>query len=799
MLDKHLIAKTSPKANDKNVIRWLNYRITVLTDKLFRIEEDEKRIFNDNATQTVWFRDMPPVKYKTKQIADGVCVETEAVQIVINRDYENSYVLLNGNKVGISNEGNLMGTYRTLDRMSANRDFETDEEIKMGTGVCSLTGVAVVDDTRSLVLKDNGELDVAYNQIRDEYVFAYGNDYKGAVKALFAICGNVPLIPRYALGNWWSRYHAYTDKEYLNLLDSFEERNIPFTVATIDMDWHYSNDLDKQKRITELGRNTPYYGGNDGWTGYSWNKELFPDYKKFLKEIKKRNYAITLNLHPALGVRWFEDMYEDFAKAMNIDASSGKQIEFDCADTNFINAYFSILHKPYEKDGVKFWWVDWQQGTDSKKEGLDPLWALNHYHFLDKGKNDKPLILSRYCGVGAHRYPLGFSGDTIINWETLDYIPYFTSTATNIGYTWWSHDIGGHMNGQKDGEQYLRYLQFGVFSPINRLHCSCNPMCNKEPWFYMNGIGYMAEEALRLRHSMIPYLYSADYLTHEKGQAIVEPLYYYEPHKKQAYEYKNEYIFAGQLLVSPITKHSFNGFVKQKIYFPDGKWTDIFTGETYEGGERTIVRWLDTIPVFAKEGGFFVTSRDKTFNSVQNPHSLNVEVYNGNGSFQLVEDDGNDKVFRTNFASFEQCGKQYLKITFEGVSGVIPCDRSLRLAFKNVHDGKIKVLCGKNEQTLEAIETGYTSVVIGELDFAETYIVEVEYKKEDKLSLLKRNAGYAIRRLDGDNDLRSELYEKLIACKSVDEFASIVNETTTKKEGKKSLSGIYKDKLLETL
>ena len=156
-----------------------------------------------------------------------------------------------------------------------------------------------------------------------------------------------------------------------------------------------------------------------------------------------------------------------------------------------------------------------------------------------------------------------------------------------------------------------------------------------------------------------------------------------------------------------------------------------------------------------------------------------------------------DKI--NNGTPFEKDGKQCLKITFEGESGVIPCDRSLRLAFKNIHDGKIKVLCGENEQTPETVETDYTSVILDNSDFDKTYIVEVEYKKEDKLALLKRNAGYAIRRLDGDNDLRSDLYEKLVACKSVDEFVTVVNEMTTKKKDKKSLPNIYKDKLLETL
>ncbi len=129
-----------------------------------------------------------------------------------------------------------------------------------------------------------------------------------------------------------------------------------------------------------------------------------------------------------------------------------------------MNAYFDILHKPYEKDGVDFWWIDWQQGRKSDVNGLDPLNALNHYHYLDNAENgDIPLILSRYGGIGSHRYPLGFSGDTAISWKVFDFQPYFTANAANAAYTWWSHDIGGHHMGYRDDDLYIRWLQFGVF------------------------------------------------------------------------------------------------------------------------------------------------------------------------------------------------------------------------------------------------------------------------------------------------------------------------------------------------
>ncbi|HBN39029.1 MAG TPA: alpha-xylosidase, partial [Ruminococcaceae bacterium] len=94
----------------------------------------------------------------------------------------------------------------------------------------------------------------------------------------------------------------------------------------------------------------------NGWTGYSWDKNLFPDYKAFLKELKDNNLHITLNLHPADGVHTYEDMYDEFAKAMGV--TNKKDIPFVCGNDDYWNNYFDILHKPYEKDGVDFWWID---------------------------------------------------------------------------------------------------------------------------------------------------------------------------------------------------------------------------------------------------------------------------------------------------------------------------------------------------------------------------------------------------------------------------------------------------------
>ena len=222
-------------------------------------------------------------------------------------------------------------------------------------------------------------------------------------------------------------------------------------------------------------------------------------------------------------IKYLKNISDEDIVGLNLPTAVPYVFDFD-NDLRLINDYFlgdpeeikklmeavfrNVLH-PMEKEGVDFWWLDWQQGTVTKVPGLDPLWMLNHYHYLDNARDGKrPLTFSRYAGPGSHRYPVGFSGDSIVTWESLNFQPYFTSTASNIGYGWWSHDIGGHMFGYRDNELALRWVQLGVFSPINRLHSSKNEFMGKEPWQFPMEIGEVMKEFLRLRHQMLPYLYT---------------------------------------------------------------------------------------------------------------------------------------------------------------------------------------------------------------------------------------------------------------------------------------------------
>ena len=499
------------------------------------------------------------------------------------------------------------------------------------------------------------------------YVFAFGHDYRGGLAEFFALKGYPPFLPKYALGNWWSRYHAYTEDEYVSLMDKFAEKKVPLTVATVDMDWHIVDDVPSEFR----SRN-PFQCA--GWTGYTFDKKLFPDYKRFFKSLKDRGLAITLNLHPRDGVRYYEEQYPEMARACGIDPATKKTVEFDLTDKKFRDAYFDILHHPYEDAGVDFWWIDWQQGTKSAMKGVDPLWLLNHYHFADAGRDGRTaLILSRYAGVGSHRYPLGFSGDTVVSWKSLKLQPRFTATAANVGYTWWSHDIGGHMFGKGDGELYLRWLQFGVFSPVNRLHSTKNGL-SKEPWLYGDTVEPIAEDYMRLRHRLLPYLYTANIRTAKFGEPIVAPMYYgYD--EPFAYDAKNQYIFGGELLVAPVVRRAGkDGMSVTKVWFPAGKWTNFFTGEVYEGEKLAFVKSaLDEFPVYAKEGAIIPLIAEREGNSVKFDE-IEVRVFKGNGEYTMYDEKGSiyfkvsteGKVSKLEILPSEDCGTRKIKVTFYG-------------------------------------------------------------------------------------------------------------------------------------
>jgi hypothetical protein len=671
---------SDPVADPAAVVTGEHWRITVLDAGTFRIEWSDDGGFEDRASTFAIRRRVPVPAFTTERVgaaaegaggAGGIVITTERARL----RYDGGPFSPSGLVVEtIGPDANrwrwgqeprdLGGTGRTLD--------DVDGRMPLEPGILARDGITALDDSESFLFEDDGWIGTRVPGRRDVTVFAYGRDFDAALRAFHQVSGAPTRLPRWALGNWWSRYHPYSDTSYLELMDRFAEERLPFSVAVIDMDWH---------RVDSV---PPQFG--DGWTGYSWEPSLFPDPGAFLAELHRRGMRTTLNLHPADGVRAFEDAYAAVAEAMGIEPATGQPIPFDPTDRRFLQAYFDQLHRPLEAQGVDFWWIDWQQGSESGLPGVDPLWLLNHFHLLDSARaGDQGMTFSRYAGPGSHRYAVGFSGDAVVSWASLAFQPEFTATAANIGYPWWSHDIGGHTRGVRDDELATRWVQFGVFSPIMRLHSANNPFIRKEPWVFPAEARTAMGEALRFRHRLVPYLHTMNHRTAE-GTALVRPLYHLEPRRDEAYRVPNTYAFGSELLVAPIvaprdpvTLHG-----SARAWLPPGTWTDVFTGTVYAGDRFVdLHRTLDTVPVLLRDGGVLPLAAEDEPDATANPTAFEVLVAPGaSGSFTLVEDqEGDTDRTASTRLTWDAALAEFRVHATTGAVDVVPARRDWRITF----------------------------------------------------------------------------------------------------------------------
>jgi hypothetical protein len=627
----------NPVADPKAIVTLGNARFTVLTPQLIRMEWSADGKFEDHASLVFINRRLPVPKFHVVKDGDPsyerVGITTEALKLTYTLTTRKAGEIQPDN-VGFTSENltitmtvdnkpvtwhpgdkdpeNLQGTTRTLDGALGSHTREPIEQ-----GLVSRSGWALVDDsTRPLF--DSADFRFLEGEKSpwpwvmerpvseqpgsyvDWYFFGYGHDYRRALGDYVRVAGRIPLPPRFAFGAWWSRYWAYSDQEIEEIIRGFHENSTPLDVFVIDMDWHINEDQLKARGEKDQS------GERLGWSGYTWNKLLFPDPQQFLAKLHADGLKTSLNLHPASGIQPWEDAYPAMARAMGIDPATKQYVPFDITDKKFTTNYFNLVLHPLEKDGIDFWWLDWQQEPTTKMPGVSPTWWLNYVHFTDQQREGKrPLLFHRWGGLGNHRYQIGFSGDTISVWDSLAFQPWFTATAANVGYAYWSHDIGGHMPGAVAPELFTRWVQFGAFSPILRTHTTKNPESERRIWAYPEPYSAILRSAFQLRYAMQPYIYTEARRTYDTGVAFFRPLYYDWPEEAQAYDAKNEYLFGGEMLAAPVVAPAdkVSGLASEKIWLPAGQWIEWPTGKRLDGPAQVDRSFsIDQIPVYLKTG-----------------------------------------------------------------------------------------------------------------------------------------------------------------------------------------------------
>ena len=657
---------TDPAADPKAVVVLGKARFTVLTPQLIRMEWAADGKFEDHASFVFINRKLPVPKF-SKDVTNGggkLVLKTDALALTyaptatadgrFSADDLSIELTVDGKPVvwhpGMTDPENLQGTTRTLDGALGSKTREP-----IGEGLVSRSGWALVDDsTRPLFDSADfrflqGEksawpwvMERPAGARQDFYFFGYGHDYRKALGDYVRVAGRIPLPPRFAFGAWWSRYWAYSDQEIEEIIKGFHENDTPLDVFVIDMDWHINREqLEAAGQVDKSGESL-------GWGGYTWNKLLFPDPTQFLGKLHADGLQTSLNLHPASGIQPWEAAYPAMAKAMGIDPATRKYVPFDPTDKKWATNYFNLVLHPLEKQGINFWWLDWQQEPDTKLAGVNNTWWLNYLHFTDQQREGKrPLLFHRWGGLGNHRYQIGFSGDTISVWDSLAFQPWFTATAANVGYAYWSHDIGGHMPGSVAPELYTRWVQFGTFSPILRTHTTKNPESERRIWAYPEPYSSILRSSFQLRYALQPYIYTEARRTYDTGVAFVRPLYYDSPEENAAYNSKDEYLFGDEMLVAPVVApgDKDSGLTTEKVWLPAGEWIEWPSGK-HLSGPATVERSfsIEQTPVYVKAGAIVPMQPPMRYTGEKPVDPLIVNVWplkpGQTSSYAVYEDSG---------------------------------------------------------------------------------------------------------------------------------------------------------------
>ncbi len=670
----------NPIADPKAVVVIGHARFTVLTPEMVRLEWAADGKFEDRAS-FVFINRRLAVPFFEKHIeqssaGEALTLKTSALKLKyvaatgtdgkFNADDLSVTFTLNGKLCtwhpGTPDTGNLLGTTRTLDGA---RGDKTKEPIE--TGLISRDGWSVVDDS-ARPLFDSANFEFSQGEQspwpwvmlrpagdrQDLYFFGYGHNYKKALGDYVRVAGRIPLPPRFVFGAWWSRYWAYSDQELSDLVRGFRTNDVPLDVLVIDMDWHIP--------AAQLQGQQDQSGQRLGWTGYTWNKTLFPNPQEFLNDVHAEGLKVTLNMHPASGVQPWEERYPEMARSMGIDPATKRYVPFDLTDKKFATHYMNILHHPLEKEGIDFWWLDWQQQMTTALPGVNPTWWLNYIHFTDQEREGKrPLLFHRWGGLGNHRYQIGFSGDTISVWDSLAFQPWFTATAANVGYAYWSHDIGGHIPGAVDPELYTRWVQFGAFSPVLRTHTTKNPDAERRIWAYPEPYSDIMRDVFHLRYAMQPYIYTEARRTYDTGVAFLRPLYYDWPEAQEAYTAKNEYMFGENMFVAPVTQpvDSASQLASERIWIPEGEWIEWPTGKHFTG-PHTVDRSfsIDQVPVYIRAGAIVPMQPEMRYTDEKPVDPLIINVFpmqdGQHSSYTVYEDASKSETYKQGAGAWTQ-------------------------------------------------------------------------------------------------------------------------------------------------
>ena len=491
-----------------------------------------------------------------------------------------------------------------------------------------------------------------------DYYFMYGPDFPALINNYTDITGKSPLMPKFALGlhvgtysgGTWSHEEMTSTQYVVALAAKLRAQNIPADLIWLDSTWRL------------FGEN-----GGKGATTFEW-RETFKDPKSMFDSIYAMNYKMVgVHLRPRF----------DNAKKLNLldqarakgftYPENGKPGEFvNFFDQKAVNWWWENGVMKVAKQGAMFLKTDEGSAfghpanegenkvgpTGREAERLHNIFPIAYakapYEKFQEFNKIRGLNQTREGYAGIQKYPFIFAGDWPSEWQ---YFAPVIKAGLNIGLSGvsdWAHCMGGFEH-PADPELYIRWVQFGMFSPVALVFGMDHPGY-KEPWNY-------GDDALRnfkfydqLRYRMMPYLYTSMYQNYKTGIPMMRALVLNYQNDVNTYQVEDQYLLGDNLMVCPVTV---KGAKTRSLYLPKGTWFDYWSGKKIDGGKYIhVLTPLDTIPLFVKGGGIIPMQDNMKYTDEQDAKNITLHIFpSGQSSFDLYEDDGQSLSYQNgNFA-----------------------------------------------------------------------------------------------------------------------------------------------------
>ena len=680
------------KSKKENIILGKKYRISILTDRLVRLEYNKDGKFEDHLTQRIIYRNFPKVNYTVTQTETLIQIVTSyfTIDYVKEQSFIGSKVAPASNLKITLNETDRSWNYNHPEaRNYGSITYSLDDfqgKLKYDKGLYSTDGFCYIDDSNSLILNDNGTFTNRTNEELDLYVFMYKKDLGMCLQDYYKLTGYPLMPPRYTFGNWWYKDTAYKNNDIYKFIKKLNEEEIPLSVFMIGNKWHPAND--------------PMTINQD-------NLNMI-NLKKYLN---KENIKLGLSIEPDQNINQGTETYQKINNLTN----NAKTFNFLPINNNKLNTYITQIVNNLINNGIDIFDINYNKNNDKLTLAL-----LNHYHYTNEeiALNKRSIVLTRNHNIAIHRYGIINTGKTKVDWKTLEILPRFNSSASNMGISYITNAIGGYYKGIENFELFIRYIQFGVFSPLLVIASDDGKYYRREPWRWNLSQKEIIKKYLQLRNKLVPYIYTEAYIYHKSGSPIIQPLYYKYPKIYDEPLYSNQYFFGQFMLVCPITKKKniIMDRVVQRLFIPEGVWYEFESGKKYPGNKYYMSFYKDeNYPVFCKEGSIIVMSLDK---GTLNPVNLEVDVFPGcNSEYKLYEDDGITENFKNGNYAITEFKYSYEKSKYELIinpvscQGLIPDFRNYKVRFRNTNSASITVSDGTKNISASAFIEGNDLII----------------------------------------------------------------------------------------